>query len=243
MRKRMTGDVSGQMEQQLLPEVMLIGDHEQVVLPEDYNPQPTAEFRKEHEELVAEGLIPGTGTEAIDAVSYTNHCNEEKGKTMATIVKKSDLKFVDGFLSLDGTIVSPSVADALNELEGFLQRAKFENENRIEARPNFVRESNFETEDGLIKVPAPKTPVLDADAEHAEKVSEELHLIESHDQVHMVLDQYNSVVEFVTGSTVVLYDGDYKATLIDTPTLGNPLTLKKDKLLKLICEAVEYPLG
>lgn len=207
---------------------------DELIMPED---MPSVESKTG---LELDYSDQGIGTDAIGAVSYNNHCNEKKeGKTMANIVKKSDLKFEDGYLSTkrDGAIIAPGFVQSYIALEDFLQRAAFDNANKpVDAR--FVRESNIA--DRMIEVPAPKTPTLDADAKHADEVARDEKAIRAYEEAIKVLDEFNSVVEFVSSKTVVLYDDDYKAVVIDTPVLGDPLKLTKDRLLTLVCEAVEY---
>ena len=73
-----------------------------------------------------------------------------------------------------------------------------------------------------------------------DKISKEATALVAASKARNVLNQFNSVCEFVMQDSVVLYDENYRASLIDTPMLGNPLELTEEKLVDLVCEAVEY---
>ena len=179
----------------------------------------------------------GTNLDAIEDVSYNNRCNEKKGKTMANIINKKQLRFTNGYLELGGTLVAPSFLKDYMELEDFLQQARYKNELDKEFLV-FHRESM--TEGTLIKIEDPATPTMDKEAKKVDKISKEAMALVAAGEARNVLDQFNSVCEFVMQDSVVLYDENYRASLIDTPMLGNPLELTEEKLVDLVCEAVEY---
>ena len=179
----------------------------------------------------------GTNLDAIEGVSYNNRCNEKKGKTMATIINKKQLRFTNGYLELGGTLVAPSFLKDYMELEDFLQQARYNNELDKEFRV-FHRESM--AEGPLIKIEDPATPTMDKEAKKVDKISKEAIALVAAGEARNVLNQFNSVCEFVMQDSVVLYDENYRASLIDTPMLGNPLELTEEKLVDLVCEAVEY---
>ena len=179
----------------------------------------------------------GTNLDAIEDVSYNNRCNEKKGKTMANIINKKQLRFTNGYLELGGTLVAPSFLKDYMELEDFLQQARYKNELDKEFLV-FHRESM--TEGTLIKIEDPATPTMDKEAKKVDKISKEATALIAAGEARNVLDQFNSVCEFVMQDSVVLYDENYRASLIDTPMLGNPLELTEEKLVDLVCEAVEY---
>ena len=179
----------------------------------------------------------GTNLDAIEGVSYNNRCNEKKGKTMATIINKKQLRFTNGYLELEGTLVAPSFLKDYMELEDFLQQARYKNELDKEVLV-FHRESM--AEGPLIKIEDPATPTMDKEAKKVDKISKEAIALVAAGEARNVLNQFNSVCEFVMQDSVVLYDENYRASLIDTPMLGNPLELTEEKLVDLVCEAVEY---
>lgn len=186
----------------------------------------------------------GICTKANGALLYNNRCNEKKGKNMANIVEKSELVLKDGYLThrKGGTVVTPGFVSAYIQLEDFLQHAMYDNKAKVIASlPRFEKESTFDKE--RIKVPVPKTPRLDKEGRNADKQAAELRLINAYEEVVGVLLHHNAVVELVLSDNIVVFDEDYRATIIDTPMLGNPLELTKEKLLKLVCDAAQYPLG
>lgn len=183
----------------------------------------------------------GISANANSAISYNTRCNEEKGTIMAIIINKNKFIFKEGYLTHKGTIVSPSFTKAYLELEEFLQRAKHNNaETNKLCLPCFKKESIFSV--NLIEVPEPATPALDKAQALADKTGEELALIRKKQDAEEILEYFNAVVEMVIGDTFIIHGENYHATIYDTPMLGNPLELTKEKLLKLVCAAAQYPL-
>lgn len=191
--------------------------------------------------VISPESFENTDTDAMGVVLLNNRCNEKKGSTMANIVPKNKIKYVDGYLSLDGTLIRPDFVEKYCSLEYFLQRARHEKKQKNEPKP-FREESAF-ADKGLIKIPAPATPVLDKEEKKTDAIAEEKKLLQAKEVVEMLLEEFSPVVDFVLGTNVVLHGWNYGATMIDTPVLGNPLKLTEAKLLELICEAADYPLS
>lgn len=152
---------------------------------------------------------------------------------MAKMYKKSDLKFVDGYVLTEEheVVALPSgIAEQINDLETFLQEMGYLSE-QPEPTPAPSLEG-FERE-SIVKTPhiEVKTPELDKVEERNRRVLEELRDREATDAVNRVLDKYADTLVFLRGERFV--EGD-KVVRVDTPIIGNILEITGDEMVNLI---------
>ena len=149
--------------------------------------------------------------------------------------KKSDLTIIDGMLvNGDGDIINVSykVVNQANELETLVQKATF-----LAAQPKatpmpsldgFVRTSSKEAQRF-----SAETPTMDAKAEEALTIMDELDDVATASQGNAMLDHFSDLIEFAKVDYVIDY-GCGKLLTFDTPTLGCPLDLTPDDVMKAV---------
>lgn len=150
--------------------------------------------------------------------------------------KKSELKLVDGLLlAKDGTVVTPvgDVVHQANELDTMVQKAIYLHA-QPEATPmpsldGFERVSNFDMKYALTA----DTPTLDKRAEEAVQLMDELDDLKRVKEVNKFLEEYSELVRFAEAEQVVCSEAD-APEVFDTPTLGNPLDLTPELILKSV---------
>ena len=152
---------------------------------------------------------------------------------MAKMYSKSDLKFEDGYvLTYEDEIVAlpDGVAEQFNELETFMQQQKYLAD-QPEAQPEpsldgFKRETIFEVP--KVKI---QTPAIDKLVEEKKQILHELRDETVAAEVNKILAKYQDAFRFMKQDKFV--EGT-KAVAIDTPTLGNVLTLDANAVIETI---------
>lgn len=149
---------------------------------------------------------------------------------------KSDLSMNHGLLvSKDGDIVLPDfrIVQQANELETLIQKMKY-----LSAQPKaapmpsldgFKRRSIDDSESRKFEV---STPTMDAKADEAMKLMEELDDMAVADKANGMLDDFKSLLDFVTQDFVV--DCGNQLYKFDTPMLGNVLMLTEAEVVNAI---------
>ena len=152
---------------------------------------------------------------------------------MAKMYSKSDLKFEDGYvLTYEDEIVAlpDKVAQQINKIETIMQKQKYladqPKATPVPSLDGFERQS-------IIDLPEVKvsTPTLDELEEKKKKILGEIRNEMSADAVNKIIQRFPEAFsffkkdKFVEGSEVVL---------IDTPTIGNILTIDVDALVSVI---------
>lgn len=152
---------------------------------------------------------------------------------MAKMYKKSDLKFVDGYVLTqeDEVVALPDgIAEQINDLETFLQEMAY-----IKAQPEaapvpdlvgFERKSIVETPSIQVD-----TPALDEMEERSRRVLEDLRNREGANAVNRVLEKYADTLVFLSGERFV--EGS-KVVRVDTPVIGDILKVTGDEMIDLI---------
>lgn len=150
--------------------------------------------------------------------------------------KKSELTLNHGLLvSKDGDIILPDyrIVQQANALEDMVQETTY-----LMAQPEatpmpsldgFKRMSIDDSESRKFTV---DTPTMDAKADEAMKLMEELDDVTTADKANTILDKFKPFLDFVTQDFVVdCGDQLYK---FDTPVLGNVLELTEADVIKAI---------
>lgn len=155
---------------------------------------------------------------------------------MAKMYKKSELKFDSGYvLTMDDKVVAlpPNVAEQLNRMETEIQKAAYLNE-QPEAQPapsldgfereSIVKHAHIEAE----------TKHLDRERRRALGVLKDLRSMADAQEANAKLAKYEEAICFLCEDKFV--EGT-EVTLIDTPTIGDPLTAAvKDVIDMLVGE-------
>lgn len=152
---------------------------------------------------------------------------------MAKMYKKSDLKFVDGYvLTKDDDVVAlpGGIAEQINDLETFIQEMAY-----IDAQPEAAPVpdlAGFERK-SIVAVPTieVETPALDEMEERSRRILDEMRNREGAKAVNRVLEKYADVLGFFRDERFV--EGD-KVVRIDTPVIGNILEVSDDDAIALI---------
>lgn len=147
------------------------------------------------------------------------------------MINKSECEYKGGYIVHNGEVVcvDNKVVDLFNKLELDVQRAQFEATNKpqcFEPVDEFVAKS----EHGAIypKISA-NTPELDAAAEKALKIMDEIDAIADAEKVNEYFLSIDKLFEFVSDEFIV--SGEQEAQhRFDLPTIGNPLKLSKEDL-------------
>lgn len=149
---------------------------------------------------------------------------------MAKMYSKSDLKFENGYvLTYDDEIVAlpDGVAEQINEVETFIQKQRYLAEQpKAQPEPSF---DGFERET-IFDVPRVevKTPAIDKLVEEKTQILHELRGEAAAKEINKILAKYQDAFRFFKNEKFV--EGT-KAVAIDTPTLGNILTVDAEKLI------------
>lgn len=150
--------------------------------------------------------------------------------------KKSELELVDGLLlAKDGTVVSPvgNVVRQANELDTLVQKAIY-----LQAQPEatpipsldgFERVSNFNLKYKLTA----DTPTFDKRTEEAVKFMNELDDLSRVEVVNEFLEKYSELIRFADAEQVVCSEAE-APEVFDTPTIGNPLELTPELIIKSV---------
>lgn len=154
---------------------------------------------------------------------------------MAKMYKKSDLKFVDGYVltSEDEVVALPKgIAEQINDLETFLQEMMY-----LSAQPEAAPVpdlAGFERA-SIVAKPAVKvpTPMLDEMEERSKKILEEMRDREGAKAVNRVLEKYADVINFLRDAHFV--EGD-EVVRVDTPVIGDILKMSGDDMINLIAK-------
>lgn len=157
---------------------------------------------------------------------------------MAKMYSKSNLKFENGYvLTYDDEVVAlpDKVAQQINEIETIMQKQKYladqPKATPVPSLDGFERKS-------IIDLPEVKisTPTFDELEEKKKKLLDELRNEMSAAAVNKIIQRFPEAFsffkkdKFVEGSEVVL---------IDTPTIGNILTVDADTLMQEIAEQAD----
>lgn len=160
------------------------------------------------------------------------------------VYNKSDLTLNHGLLvSKDGDIILPDyrIVHQANKLETLLQRTAYlvgqPKATPMPSLDGFKRRSIDDNESRKFDV---STPVMDAQAEEAAKLMDELDDVATAGKANAMLDDYKQFLDFVDQDFVVdCGDQLYK---FDTPVLGNVLELSETDVINAIayiCGMVE----
>ena len=149
---------------------------------------------------------------------------------------KKNCEYKGGYIVCDDKVVciDNEVVDLFNKLEEDIQRAKFEAVNQVLEPVALDFEFKRKTERGDIypRVHA-ETPELDAMAERAMKVMDEVDEMAAAEKVNDYFDGIEPILLFVNDEFVVSGEQAVQHRF-DLPTIGNPLELDKDKLSDLV---------
>ena len=159
---------------------------------------------------------------------------------MAKIIKKSQLTFVDGMFAKgdDVIFVEPAIILQANMLETLAQKTAY-----LAAQPDYSPVPSldeFEREyvaDQRLTSFVAQTPTLDAKAEEALRIMDELDDATTANQANSMLENYRDLYEFCSVDYVVGDTNRVNANKFDMPILGNPLKLTTDDIENVIAAA------
>lgn len=157
---------------------------------------------------------------------------------MAKLVSKKDLKYVNGYITdNEGTVVNIDyrIAHFLNKLEVCIQKAKY-----IKAQPECqfppsLDGFELESEHKVYKIEEPKTPKLDARANLAKGILDEMVAVNNAKECNEFI-KANAVVFEWLDSDLIVVDSSEAGVRFDLPTLGNPLELTAEGVMDIINE-------
>lgn len=157
---------------------------------------------------------------------------------MAKLVSKKDLKYVNGYITdNEGTVVNIDyrIAHFLNKLEVRLQKAKY-----IKAQPEcqFPPSLNgfeLKSEHKVYKIEEPKTPKLDARANLAKDILDEMVAVNNAKECNEFIKANAVVFEWLDSDLIVVGSSE-AGVQFDLPTLGNPLELTAESVMDIINE-------
>lgn len=153
---------------------------------------------------------------------------------MAKMYSKNKLKFENGYvLTHKDKVVAlpPKVAEQFNELETILQQqAYLASQDAAKPEPSldgFKRQS-------IVKRPtvSTSTPHLDDEVTRSKGILDDLRKLCITDEINKILGKFDRLMQFFHDDKFV--EGD-EVVLIDTPTIGNPLTADADEIINRIC--------
>lgn len=155
-------------------------------------------------------------------------------------MKKSKLQVIDGMIcNKKGEVlgINPKYAKMFNELETKLQE-KLYLEGQPEATPmpsldGFKRKHDT----GVIEIPeieVTETPTIDKRIEEALAFAEEMQDVFDAKKANDMYKEYALLFEFVENDKLLVNTKLINSYKIDTPMIGNVLTLGKDKLADII---------
>ena len=161
------------------------------------------------------------------------------------LVKKSKLKFKNNmFFHKNKAIdIDPEVTRQLNKLEETIQMYDYLNAQPKESAPRslvgFKRKSSRDCMGIDVSV---QTPELDARKASAIKIKEELEKLDSAYQAQKLLDEIIDLIEWLQSDEILIHSAGQYVTRHDYRTLGNPLELDSDVVVRIITMIVESPI-
>lgn len=152
------------------------------------------------------------------------------------VVNKSDLKYVDGWVTdAKGNVVNnPELVYQHNEVMEYKDFNKFikDNKDAIEAVDSKVVYKAPKPAQA-IEVKAPKTPLLDEEASHALKIWDEQESIEDYEKINQLMERNDKLATFIKDDTILI-DGSFTADKFT----GDPLKLTEKQFVDIITEFV-----
>lgn len=159
---------------------------------------------------------------------------------MIKIVNKNKLQYKNGLL-VDKknrvVAIDQAIVDQLNMLETKLQQREYmDGQPKATPMPSLDGFERLSIHDsGAFDVVVPETPVMDKRIEEGLAFAKEAEKLYKADEANRIIHTYlRALAEFVSSDVVVV---DYDANCldeIDTPTLGNPLTLDEESLITAV---------
>lgn len=145
---------------------------------------------------------------------------------MTKLIKKSKCKFDNGYIVKKGKIVGipTNVWLQINKLETIAQQYRYlKGQPKYSAGPTlegFERKSILTAERPYVEIP--DTPVYDAMVQKSMTFMAEIDKVNDANKVNMAIDEYGALIDWLGNDKFV----EGTCTMpIDTPELGNPLTL------------------
>ena len=152
---------------------------------------------------------------------------------MAKMYSKNNLKFEDGYvLNYDNEVVAlpPKVAEQFNKLETIIQQqAYLAAQDKAKPEPSL---DGFERE-SIVKHPkiTVQTLNLDAEEKRCKGILDDIRKASMATEVNKLLDKFDKLMQFLHSDKFV--EGT-EVVMIDTPTIGNPLTADADSIIAKI---------
>lgn len=156
------------------------------------------------------------------------------------LYKKNNLTFSNGMLVTKKNkvvCVDINIVEQANKLETLNQKIEWlKDQPKACSGPDF---SEFERVHSGTKVKlGTETPTLDKEIKKSLKLMDEIDHYNTTEKAEDVInDVFKELVEFVTNKEVI----DYCSVVskFDTPTLGNPLELTNEDIIRIVVEAIE----
>lgn len=147
------------------------------------------------------------------------------------MINKSECEYKGGYIVHNGEVVcvDNEVVDLFNKLELDVQRAQFEATNKPQCFEP-VGEFKSKSEHGAVfPVISADTPELDAAAEKAMKIMDELDAVVDASKINEYFDDIYDLFLFVNEEFIVSGEQETQHRF-DLPTIGSPLELSKEDL-------------
>lgn len=153
--------------------------------------------------------------------------------------KKSDCSVVNGYVVSDNEIVfiNSDVYEMITKLEEGLQKAEYllaqDPATPVPSLDGFKMKSNF----GFPTLPKPKTPAHDKQAKQALAIMAETDAVNETNKINELIEDFVPLFEFVTNDYII--ESETQHGKIDTPVLGNILTLDTGVIVEAITKIVK----
>ena len=149
---------------------------------------------------------------------------------MAKMYSKNNLKFEDGYVLNDENevVALPSqVAEQFNKLETIIQQQTYlAAQDKAKPEPSldgFKRESIVQRPKIIMQ-----TPNLDAEEKRCQGILDDIRKASMATEVNKLFDKFDKLMQFLHSDKFV--EGT-EVVMIDTPTIGNPLTADADSII------------
>jgi hypothetical protein len=163
--------------------------------------------------------------------------HNEKGETMATIVKKSDLTYEEGHLLHDGIIVAFRWESQYMDLGCLINNVRNTiSIKELEADLQAARRC-IDIEQPLLGLERPATPALDARCKQEDDIAAEVRALEVVNEAERFANNFSQLIAFIKAKKVIIRDEDYRVGYkLEDPVLGNPLKLTMEGITELLKE-------
>lgn len=149
---------------------------------------------------------------------------------------KINLDYKNGFVVQGDEIVpvSGAIVYLFNKVEEDIQKAKFKRENKVLEPVDlkiFERKSEHKVS---VPVVDPDTPAHDKWVEESIAIMNDIDVMNKTKEINEYIESIEPLFEFVDNDYIVAGDFSNVPGRFDLPTIGNPITLTREKLTELV---------